>query len=202
MKISLLGAGAWGSALAVAAARMPQHTVTLWARDARQQRAMQAERHNPRYLPGRAFPEGLRVSQLQGNYLRAHLASQDLVVIATPMAGLRDMLVLLADLAVPVAWLCKGFEAGGAHGGQGLLGHEIQAQCAPGVFGGVLSGPSFAMEVALGQPTALVAASAHAALAAVSAPSLCQHPLHREHTWAGHSKFCAVCLPCAIMRHR
>jgi glycerol-3-phosphate dehydrogenase (NAD(P)+) len=141
---------------------MPQHTVTLWARDARQQRAMQAERHNPRYLPGLAFPEGLRVSQLQGNYLRAHLASQDLVVIATPMAGLRDMLILLADLAVPVAWLCKGFEASSVQGGQGLLGHEIQAQCAPGVRGGVLSGPSFAMEVALGQPTALVAASAHA----------------------------------------
>jgi glycerol-3-phosphate dehydrogenase (NAD(P)+) len=162
MKISVLGAGAWGSALAVAAARMPQHTVTLWARDARQQRAMQAERHNPRYLPGLAFPEGLRVSQLQGNYLRAHLASQELVVIATPMAGLRDMLVLLADLAVPIAWLCKGFEAGGAQGGQGLLGHEIQVQCAPSLCGGVLSGPSFAMEVALGQPTALVAASAHA----------------------------------------
>jgi len=162
MKISVLGAGAWGSALAVAAARMPQHTVTLWARDARQQRAMQAERHNPRYLPGLAFPEGLRVSQLQGNYLRAHLASQELVVIATPMAGLRDMLGLLADLAVPVAWLCKGFEAVGAQGNQGLLGHEIQAQCAPSLCGGVLSGPSFAMEVALGQPTALVAASAHA----------------------------------------
>jgi glycerol-3-phosphate dehydrogenase (NAD(P)+) len=123
---------------------------------------MQAERHNPRYLPGLAFPEGLRVSQLQGNYLRAHLASQELVVIATPMAGLRDMLGLLADLAVPVAWLCKGFEAVGAQGNQGLLGHEIQAQCAPSLCGGVLSGPSFAMEVALGQPTALVAASAHA----------------------------------------
>jgi glycerol-3-phosphate dehydrogenase (NAD(P)+) len=167
MKISVLGAGAWGTALAVAAARMPQHIVTLWARDARQQRAMQGERNNPRYLPGLAFPEGLRVSQIQGSYLRAHLASQDLVVIATPMAGLRDMLTLVADLSVPVAWLCKGFEARsaqGGQGGQGLLGHEIQAQCAPSVSAGVLSGPSFAMEVALGQPTALVAASAHASV--------------------------------------
>ena len=120
MKISVLGAGAWGTALAVAAARMPQHTLTLWARDARQQRAMQTERINPRYLPGLAFPEGLRISQLQGNYLRAHLASQDLVVIASPMAGLRDMLVLLAESTVPVAWLCKGFEASNAQGGQGI----------------------------------------------------------------------------------
>ncbi len=164
MKISVLGAGAWGTALAMAAARMPQHTVTLWARDARQQRAMQGERNNPRYLPGAAFPEGLRISQLQGNYLRAHLASQDLIVIATPMAGLRDMLLLVADLARPVAWLCKGFEAQDPQGGLGLLGHEIQALCAPGIHAGVLSGPSFAVEVARGQPTALVAASAHASV--------------------------------------
>ncbi len=164
MKISLLGAGAWGTALAVAASRMPQHTVTLWARDARQQRAMQGDRSNPRYLPGHSFPEGLRISQLQGTYLRAHLATQDLVVIATPMAGLRDMLVLVADLAVPVAWLCKGFEAVSVQAGPGLLGHEIQSHCAPGVKAGVLSGPSFSMEVAQGQPTALVAASAHASV--------------------------------------
>lgn len=164
MKITVLGAGAWGTALAMAAARMPQHTVTLWARDARQQRAMQGERINPRYLPGAAFPEGLRISQLQGNYLRAHLASQELIVIATPMAGLRDMLLLVADLERPVAWLCKGFEAQDPHGGLGLLGHEIQAHCAPGIHAGVLSGPSFALEVARGQPTALVAASAHASV--------------------------------------
>jgi len=161
MKISVLGAGAWGTALAVALARMPRHTVTLWARDARQQRAMQSERSNPRYLPGLAFPDGLRITQLQGNYLHAYVSSQDLVVLATPMAGLRGMLVQLADLAVPVAWVCKGFEASTAQGGQGLLGHEIQAYCAPRISAGVLSGPSFAMEVALGQPTALVAASAH-----------------------------------------
>ena len=162
MKISVLGAGAWGTALAMAASRMPHHTVTLWARDARQQRAMQSERINPRYLSGINFPEGLRISQLQGNYLRAHLATQDLVVIASPMAGLRDMLMLVADLPPPVAWVCKGFEAQTGSGGHGLLGHEIQAQYAPGIRAGVLSGPSFALEVAMGQPTALVAASAHA----------------------------------------
>jgi len=159
MKITVLGAGAWGTALSVAASRTAHHIVTLWARDARQQRAMQTERHNSRYLPGVALPENVRISQLQGNYLRAHLATQDLVVIGAPMAGLRDVLTLIGDLRVPVAWLCKGFEAATAGSGRGLLGHEVQLQVAPGLQAGVLSGPSFAMEVALGQPTALVAAS-------------------------------------------
>ena len=164
MKITVLGAGAWGSGLAVAASRMPHHIVTLWARDARQQRAMQSERQNPRYLPGVALPEALRISQLQGNYLRTHLSTQDLVVIGTPMAGLREALAMVSDIKAPVAWLCKGFEAASANTGHGLLGHEIQMQIAPGLQTGVLSGPSFAMEVALGQPTALVAASVHASV--------------------------------------
>ena len=164
MKITVLGAGAWGSGLAVAASRIPHHIVTLWARDARQQRAMQSERQNPRYLPGVALPEALRISQLQGNYLRTHLSTQDLVVIGTPMAGLREALAMVSDIKAPVAWLCKGFEAASANSGHGLLGHEIQMQIAPGLQAGVLSGPSFAMEVALGQPTALVAASVHASV--------------------------------------
>ena len=161
MKITVLGAGAWGSALAVATSRTPHHIVTLWARDSRQQRAMQSERQNPRYLPGVALTEALRISQLQGNYLRTHLATQDLVVIGTPMAGLREVLAMVSDIKAPVAWLCKGFEAASANSGRGLLGHEIQMQIAPALQTGVLSGPSFAMEVALGQPTALVAASVH-----------------------------------------
>lgn len=162
MKITILGAGAWGSALAVSASANPAHAVTLWARDAGQQRAMRSERQNPRYLPGIAFPEGLRISQLQGTYLQAHLASQDVVVIATPMAGLRQMLATVATGKAPVAWLCKGFEAPLRTDALGLMGHEIQAKVAPGLAAGVLSGPSFAQEVAHGQPTALVAASTHA----------------------------------------
>ena len=66
---------------------------------------------------------------------------------------------MLAGQSHPVVWLCKGFEATGA---EGLLGHEVQMQVAPLIHGGVLSGPSFAEEVARGQPTALVAASRHA----------------------------------------
>jgi glycerol-3-phosphate dehydrogenase (NAD(P)+) len=76
------------------------------------------------------------------------------------MVDLRSMLERLNGLAAPVAWLCKGFEAARAGSGtHGLLGHEIRADVAPGLKAGVLSGPSFAQEVARGQPTALVAAS-------------------------------------------
>jgi len=91
------------------------------------------------------------------------LDGADLVIVATPMAGLRDMLTLLSGQRIPVAWLCKGFEAPTA-GGTGLLGHEVRAQVAPDLQAGVLSGPSFALEVARGQPTALVAASEHASV--------------------------------------
>jgi glycerol-3-phosphate dehydrogenase (NAD(P)+) len=100
------------------------------------------------------------------------------------MSGLRGMLLQLADATCPVAWLCKGFEAGMA-GAEGLLGHEIYAQIATNqakttqhpLKTGILSGPSFALEVAKGQPTALVAASElpevrDALIAAFHSPSL------------------------------
>jgi glycerol-3-phosphate dehydrogenase (NAD(P)+) len=93
--------------------------------------------------------------------LRDLTALADLVIVATPMAGLRGMLAHVSDCPAPVAWLCKGFESATASASWGLLAHEIQAQVAPGLQAGVLSGPSFALEVARGQPTALVAASAH-----------------------------------------
>jgi glycerol-3-phosphate dehydrogenase (NAD(P)+) len=104
--------------------------------------------------------------------LEAALVGQDLIVIATPIAGVRGVFQRLqqARVRVPVAWLSKGFEAPlvGSLGtvtvspSVGLLVHEIRAQVAPDLLTGVLSGPSFAREVAAGQPTALVAASEHA----------------------------------------
>lgn len=170
MKIVVLGAGAWGTALAMgSAAHGAGHGVTLWARDAQQAQAMQAARQNQRYLPGLAFPAALRIASGDA---RALAAQADLAIVATPMAALRQMLALLADGGTPVAWLCKGFEAG-----TGLLGHEISAQAAPRLACGVFSGPSFAQEVASGQPAAMVAASAHAPVrealvAAFHGPSL------------------------------
>jgi glycerol-3-phosphate dehydrogenase (NAD(P)+) len=83
-----------------------------------------------------------------------------LTIIATPMSGLREQLTALPDER-PVLWLCKGFEAG-----TGALGHEVARAVRPGAVCGVLSGPSFALEVARGQATALVAASSDAALLA------------------------------------
>ncbi len=148
MKISVLGAGAWGTAIAAAAA--PRHSVLLWARDARQAADIQAARRNQRYLGDVELPPSLAVTADLPAAL-AHSA-EGLLVIATPMAALRDSLRAVPD-ARPVLWLCKGFESGGA------LGHEIAAALRPGLPCGVLSGPSFALEVARGQPTALVAAS-------------------------------------------
>ncbi|MDO5623322.1 MAG: NAD(P)H-dependent glycerol-3-phosphate dehydrogenase [Pseudomonadota bacterium] len=169
MKIIVIGAGAWGTALAISATRNPAgHQVVLWARDAAQAQAMYAARENTRYLPGIPLPRELLVrGGAPDDGLRDALPQADLVVIGTPVAGLRGALALLAEplagSGVPVGWLCKGFEPPQelVHP-FGLMPHEIQRQVAPGLHAGALSGPSFAQEVARGQPTALVAASQHA----------------------------------------
>jgi glycerol-3-phosphate dehydrogenase (NAD(P)+) len=180
VKIAILGAGAWGTALAVSATRhaAARHQVSLWARDEAQARAMLTQRANTAYLPGVVLPAELAVGAMRvpggasgpgdlGTAVPDIVNDADLVVIATPMAGLRGLLVQMQSCRVPVAWLCKGFEPASAAPGSGafgLLAHEIQAQAAPHLIAGALSGPSFALEVARGQPTALVAASTHAAV--------------------------------------
>lgn len=153
----MFGAGAWGTALAVSAAA--RHDIVLWARDAQQARDIVRDRENRRYLPGVALPGGIAV---ESHSRVGELAAQaDLAVIATPMAGLRGMLQQIAPASRPVVWLCKGFETSTP---EGLLGHEVQSQVAPQLAAGVLSGPSFADEVARGKPTALVGASVHASV--------------------------------------
>jgi glycerol-3-phosphate dehydrogenase (NAD(P)+) len=161
MKIIVLGAGAWGTALAASASsQFESNAVTLWARDDAQRAVLQARHENLRYLPGVPLPPALAFSAAPLAALHELTAGADLVVVATPMAALRPMLTTLASCTAPVAWVCKGFEAP-VGTDMGLLGHEIQALVAPDLQSGVLSGPSFAMEVARGQPTALVAASVH-----------------------------------------
>jgi glycerol-3-phosphate dehydrogenase (NAD(P)+) len=154
MKIAVLGAGAWGTALAISASA--RHEVVLWARDASQATAMQATRRNQRYLPHTQLPASLHITH-QHDQALAHAAA-GLTVIATPTAGLREQLQRLGDNRAAL-WLCKGFEAG-----DGALAHEIARSVRPAAAAGVLSGPSFADEVARAQPTALVAASEDAAL--------------------------------------
>ncbi len=161
MRIVVFGAGAWGTALAVSAAA--RHQVTLWARDAGQAQALNIQRENRRYLAGISLPQRLGLSAEPIERLEALAADHDLAIIATPMAGLRQMLLQLRNHPGPVAWLCKGFEAP-VDGVDGLLGHEIKARVAPRLDAGILSGPSFAQEVARGQPTALVAASEQSAV--------------------------------------
>lgn len=178
MKLIVLGAGAWGTALAASAASWGPNSkaTTLWARDMQQARDMAAKRENSRYLPGFALPSALQISNAALPNLLAHLTSEDFVVIATPMSALRGMLTVLQHCSAQVAWLCKGFEAT-VGSKSGRLGHEIQAEVAPQLKAGILSGPSFAQEVIRSQPTALVAASQHnsvrdAMVAAFHSPSV------------------------------
>jgi glycerol-3-phosphate dehydrogenase (NAD(P)+) len=162
MKVTVIGAGAWGTALAANAAAQDRHRVSLWARNPEQLQALQAQRSNAAYLPGVELPAAL---SFVGGDVQAAAAEQDLVVLAGPVAAARGLLSQLAHLSVPVAWLSKGFELPQAGAQErGLMVHEIQAEVAPQLMCGVLSGPSFAREVALGRPTALVAASHHEAV--------------------------------------
>ena len=165
LKIAVIGAGAWGTALAISASRHAAgHRVQLWTRDAAAAKAMQSQRSNQRYLPDVNFPDALQCASSPDSELASWAATQDLIVIGTPMSALRGMLMKLQDIQVPVAWLCKGFEAASEGVGSGAMPHEVCQQVAPNIKSGALSGPSFALEVARAQPTALVAASAHASV--------------------------------------
>jgi glycerol-3-phosphate dehydrogenase (NAD(P)+) len=155
MKVAVLGAGAWGTAIAAAAAA--RHDTLLWARDAGQAALIRQRRENTPYLPGIALPDTLQVGADLDAALRH--ATGGLLLIATPMSALRGLLRHL-PAGQGALWLCKGFETG-----SGALGHEIAREERAGAPCGVLSGPSFAQEVARGQPTALVCASADAGLA-------------------------------------
>jgi glycerol-3-phosphate dehydrogenase (NAD(P)+) len=166
VKLLVLGAGAWGTALAAQASA--RHDVTLWARNPAIIEDMRARGVNQRYLPGQPLPTRLQLSHAPLADLVPHA---DLVVLASPMAALRDMLLATSPLLDerPLAWLCKGFEAvlpsiANPKAKHGLLAHEVQLQVSPHLQAGMLSGPSFAQEVAAGQPAALVAASAHASV--------------------------------------
>ncbi|MDP1614106.1 MAG: NAD(P)H-dependent glycerol-3-phosphate dehydrogenase [Sulfuritalea sp.] len=163
MRIAVLGAGAWGTALAIAFAA--RHEVILWARDAVRVEDMARRRENPRYLPDCPFPPAL---QLTADF-KAALAGTDLAILAAPLAGLRSLLEQIkADApTLPFLWVCKGLEAG-----SGLLPHQVVAEVMNEAACGVLTGPSFALEVARGLPTAITLASGDAAFAEATAQRL------------------------------
>jgi glycerol-3-phosphate dehydrogenase (NAD(P)+) len=167
MKIAIMGSGAWGTALAVSFA--PRHQVTLWSREVEEIEAMIRERYNQRFLPDIPLPAELKFS----TSLDDALIDAELVIIAVPVAGLRSSLQQLARLPSPVSviWVCKGFESGTSQ-----FPHQIAAEILPANFSrGVLSGPSFAQEVARSQPTAMTLASNDGEFAQRTATAL-HHP--------------------------
>jgi glycerol-3-phosphate dehydrogenase (NAD(P)+) len=156
VKLAILGAGAWGTAFALS--QLPRHAVTLWSWKVDAATVIAATRCNP-LLPGVALPAALTITADLG----AALDGADLAVVATPTAALRVTCERLAAAApaVPVLWLCKGFEAG-----TGRFPHQVaDATLAAGVANGALSGPSFADEVAVGRPAAVTVASRDATFA-------------------------------------
>lgn len=164
MRLGVLGAGAWGTALAASWA--DGHEVTLWGRDAAALQALRSSRVNARYLPGCPLPATLGVDA----DFDAVADGADLLVLAVPSHALRATLAALARRPAlpPLVWVCKGFEAATRR-----LPHQIVAELLPAdTRTGVLSGPSFAQEVARGCPTALTLASADAALAQQLAEAL------------------------------
>ncbi|MGE8658428.1 MAG: NAD(P)H-dependent glycerol-3-phosphate dehydrogenase [Achromobacter sp.] len=174
LRVAVLGAGSWGTALAAAASR--RHPTVLWARDPAQAADMAARHENARYLPGIALPQALTVSSDLDATLRS--LKQDgaagLIILGVPVAGLAATCAELAQRLpalglqdTPIVWTCKGFEADTAR-----LPHEIVRAALPGAIGGALSGPSFAREVAQGLPVALTVASDNAALRAATTLAL------------------------------
>ncbi len=162
MQIAVLGAGAWGTALALAFAA--KHGVRLWSHAASELTALSADRENKQFLPGFPFPPSLVV---EGDLGRA-TERADLALIATPLAGLRSTATALAAVApgLPFLWVCKGLEAG-----SGLLPHQVVAEVNTAICG-VLTGPSFAAEAAQGLPTAMTLASRDVDFAARMAQAL------------------------------
>ena len=164
MRISVLGAGAWGTALASHAAQ--SHDVVLWGRDANLVAQMAATHINATYLPGMTLQASLHFSaDLQAAL--DHAAGHDgLAVIASPVAGLADLARTIAAHGGVrnVIWLCKGFDPETSALPHAIVADVLKASGRTDLAVGVLSGPSFAKEVAQGLPCAMTVASTSQAL--------------------------------------
>jgi glycerol-3-phosphate dehydrogenase (NAD(P)+) len=164
--VAVLGAGSWGTALAIQFARAG-HPTRLWCRNATDASQMAAERHNRRYLPDAKFPDAIEIHRTLSDAVEHAVA----IIIAVPSHSLRTLLTQLKPLLARdarLAWATKGFELE-----TGKLPHQV----AYDVLGdrypvAVLSGPTFAREVGMGLPTAMTIASPDAEFAAKLATSL------------------------------
>lgn len=154
-KIAVLGAGAWGSALAIHLAKAG-HVVTLWSHSSEQALALKTQRENVRYLPGIPFPKTLTIA----DSLESIIPLAEAILVVVPSDAFRQVLQkmsgLLSSHHVHVAWATKGFEPESKK-----LLHQVALEVLGRDVGvSVLSGPTFANEVAKGLPTAMVSASA------------------------------------------
>ncbi|MEN9461975.1 MAG: NAD(P)H-dependent glycerol-3-phosphate dehydrogenase [Pseudomonadota bacterium] len=174
--ILVLGAGSWGTALAMVLARNG-HQVALWGRNSAQMQQMAATRQNARFLPEITFPENLHaVSDFV-----PYLSTVEDVLVVVPSHAFRETLALLAPhlaAKVRICWATKGLEYE-----TGLLLHQVAAD----MLGknrplAVLSGPSFAMEVAKGLPTAVTVAANHTEYAELLVKKFHHHPSFRPYT--------------------
>jgi glycerol-3-phosphate dehydrogenase (NAD(P)+) len=151
--MTVIGAGSWGTALAIQLAR-EGHPTVLWGRDGAQVEAMRLARRNARYLPGAGFPDALQVTES----LKPALENVRDALIAVPSHAFRECLENIRphlDPSSRVAWATKGFEIA-----TGMLPHQIAREILGARPGAVLSGPTFAKEVGAGLPTAMTVASA------------------------------------------
>ena len=164
--VAVLGAGSWGTALAIQFARAG-HPTRLWSRNEADAAQMIAERHNRRYLPDVRFPDRIEIHR----ELAAAVKDAAAIIVAVPSHSLRALLTQLKPMLARnarLAWATKGFELD-----TGKLPHQV----AYDVLGdrypvAVLSGPTFAREVGMGLPTAMTIASPDADFAAQLAKSL------------------------------
>ncbi|WP_237480567.1 NAD(P)H-dependent glycerol-3-phosphate dehydrogenase [Lichenibacterium dinghuense] len=173
-RIAVLGAGAWGTALATVAAR-PGRRVTLWSRDPAEAAAMADARENSRSLPGVRLDDAIVPTASHDD-----LAAADLVLLVVPAQHLRATLDALPPFGpgVPVVLCAKGIEAG-----TGLLMSEVLAARRPGHPAAALSGPSFAADVGRGRPTAVTVAAEDGGLARRVAEALAKpafRPYHAD----------------------
>jgi glycerol-3-phosphate dehydrogenase (NAD(P)+) len=171
MKITVLGAGAWGTALAKLL-HEGKHSVTLWGHDASHLDDLRKTGRNERYLPGIALPRELRFE----NNLVAAISGAECVVVAVPSKAFREVTGALKNFSGVAVSVTKGIEH---HSGLTMCG--VLAQTAPKAKIAALSGPSFALEVARGVPTAIVAASNDIATA-VTVQELFHRPTFRVYT--------------------
>ena len=174
MRISVLGAGAFGTALAIVAARSGR-TISLWGRDAGQIAAMTATRENAPYLPGAPLPPSLHPTADLAAALDA-----DMLILAVPTQNLRVAASLLAGHirpGTPVVAAAKGIEQA-----SGCFVMDILGEVCPAAEAAILSGPSFAADMARGLPTAVTLAAKDAARAKTLAAAIASPGLRIYHT--------------------